>query len=140
MSEVKVKAEIGAPAARVWGLIKGFGEIAKWAGAGIQSCEVEGEGVGAVRTLGLPGGGSLQERLEAYDETGRTLSYSIIGENPLPLTDYRSTMKVAEAGSGRCTLEWSGRFEPKGDEAQAKSLIEGIYNGGITGIKSTLGA
>lgn len=141
MSEVKVSEELEASAEAVWNLLRDFGGIEKWSGAGIQSCTVEGEGVGAVRTIGLAGGASLQERLEAFDDAGRTFQYSIIGASPLPVTDYLSTVAVTETGPKSSRVDWSSTFEPKGiSEEQADQLVRGIYTGGIRGLKETLGA
>jgi len=139
MASVKVTDRIGAGADSVWGLLRDFGGIKKFSTT-IESCTVEGEGVGAVRTITMPGGLQLQERLESFDDAGRTLQYAIIGENPLPFTDYLSTIRLSEDGDGT-SVEWSSTFEPKGiPEEQAGKIIEGIYTGGIAGMKSALGA
>ncbi|MFQ5698564.1 MAG: SRPBCC family protein [Myxococcota bacterium] len=140
MAEVKVVENVNCSASEVWELIRDFGAIQKWAGAGIQSCTVEGQGVGAVRTIRVPGGAEIRERLEAQDDAGRSFSYSIVGESPLPLRDYLSTLRVNEVGDGRCEIDWSSRFEPVGaSEEQARGIVEGIYTGGIAGIRKTLG-
>ncbi len=139
MSSVKVVDSINASADRVWELFRDFGGIDRFA-AGIEGCSVEGEGVGAVRTLSMPGGLKLQERLEAFDDAGRTFTYAIIGDHPLPLDDYLSTVKIVAESDQRCGIEWSSTFEPKGDEAAAVGMVEGIYRGGIKGIKKALGA
>ena len=51
MTDVRVSESIAAPAATVWELLGDFGGVAKWGGSMLQSCKVEGEGVGAVRRL-----------------------------------------------------------------------------------------
>jgi len=141
MSEVHVSESVTAPAARVWELLGDFGGIAKWAGPMIETCRVEGSGVGAVRTLGLPGGASIQERCEAYDAAGRALTYSIIGTSPIPIRNYRSTCQVVETGANQCRVDWEGRFEPDGvPEEQAQTLVRGIYTGGIAAVRKILGA
>ncbi len=138
MGSVKVVENVNASADRVWELFRDFGGITRFS-QGIDSCTVEGEGVGAVRTLTMGGGLKLQERLEAFDDGGRTLSYAIIGDHPLPFDNYLSTVKVVDQGDA-CTVEWSSSYDPKGTEDQASGLIQGIYKGGITGIKKALGA
>jgi len=140
MSEVIVRRKVAAPAKRCWDVLSDFGGIADMSPM-IESCEVEGEGVGAVRTLGLPGGASLQERLEAHDEAGMTFSYSIIGDHPMPFTDYYSTVTIEPAGDDACTIDWRGRFEPKGDdEAGPAGIVNGIYAGGLVALGKALGA
>jgi hypothetical protein len=138
MGSVKVVETVNASADRVWELFRDFGGITRFS-QGIDSCTVEGEGLGAVRTITMGGGLKLQERLEAFDDDGRTLSYAIIGDHPLPFDNYLSTIKVADQGDA-CTVEWSSTYDPKGAEDQASGLIQGIYKGGITGIKKALGA
>lgn len=139
MASVKVTDRIGASADRVWDLVRDFGGIQRWA-AGVESVSVSGDGVGAVRTLSMPGGLTLNERLEAVDDRTRTLSYAIVGSHPLPFDDYLATIRLAEDGEG-CQVDWSSTFTPRaGAEAQAASLIEGIYRGGIAGLKKAVGA
>jgi len=139
MSEVKVNEDVAAPAAKVWELLGDFGGIAKWGGPMLQNVTVDGSGVGAVRTIALAGGGSIQERLEAHDPGRRTLSYSIVGTSPLPIRNYYSTCRVVETGPGKCRVEWEGRFEPAGvPEAQAQDIVRGVYTSGIAAARKLL--
>ena len=141
MSEVKVNEVVAAPAAKVLELLGDFGGITKWGGSMLQSVTVEGSGIGAVRTIGLAGGGSIHERLEAYDPGRRTLSYSIVGTSPIPIRSYFSTCRVVETGPGECRVEWEGRFEPAGvSEEQAQGLVRGIYTNGIAAVRKLLAA
>jgi hypothetical protein len=101
---------------------------------------VEGEGVGAVRRIGLPGGLEITERLEAFDAAKRSLSYSIVGKSPIPIKDYVSVCSVVETGPNACRVDWSGSFVPDGvGEDQAKGMVSGIYTGGIAGVRKLLG-
>ena len=70
MSEYTVSDEFKASADEVWKVIADFGGLIDWA-PGIESCETVGEGVGAVRTLGMPDGLVMKERLESPFSTGR---------------------------------------------------------------------
>ena len=139
MSEVIVNEKLGVPAARAWEVIRNFGGLLDWA-EGIETCTVEGDGIGAVRTLGLPGGLKLNERLEAYEEDVRTLSYSIVGASPLPVTGYLWTIRVEDEG-GSCTIDWRGTFEPAegADRAQVEGIIRGVYTSSIQSLRKKLG-
>jgi len=140
MSEVKVSETVAAPAAPVWEVLGDFGGVLKWGGKMVQSCTVEGSGVGAVRRVGLPGGAEIAERCEAYDPAGRSLSYSIVGKSPVPIRNYFSTVKVIEQGPNACRVDWRGTFEPDGvPEEQAQAMVRGIYTGGIAGVRKLLG-
>jgi len=140
MSEVHVSESVAAPAARVWEVLGDFGGVLKWGGAMLRSCTVEGSGVGAVRRIGLPDGGQIAERCEAYDAAGRSLSYSIVGKSPIPIKDYFSTVKVVDEGPNACRVDWRGTFEPDGvAEERAQRMVRGIYTGGIAGARKLLG-
>lgn len=137
MLEVVVTEDIGAPAEKVWGLIREFGDRAVPHGV-IDRCTVEGRGAGAVRTL-QTGGVAFRERLESRDDSARRLSYTTVGECPLPIRDYLSVMTVADRGPDRCTLEWKGAFKALVDESQVRSVIQGLYLTGIDALKKHLG-
>jgi hypothetical protein len=139
MASVEVRDRIAASADRVWELVRDFGGIQRFA-SNIESVSVQGEGVGAVRTVTLPGGTALQERLEACDDATRTLRYAIVGSHPLPFDDYLATIRLSEDGDG-CQIEWSSQFAPRaGAESQASAIVQSIYRGGIAGMKKALGA
>ena len=139
MSKVLVTEELQASAQTVWELVREFDGIAKWLGPMVQNMTVEGEGIGAIRAIALPGDMKLQEQLEAYDEDGRTFSYTILGEGPLPVSNYLATLTIIEVGPNTCRVEWGSSFEPKSPEAEVVPMVEGIYKSGIAGIKKALG-
>jgi hypothetical protein len=138
MSTAKVVEKVAAPAADVWDQLADFGGLK--VGGMIQSFEVEGEGVGAVRTIGVAGG-SVIERLDRHDSDSLTFTYSIINEDcPLPVSGYSATVQITDDGDGACTVDWTGTFEPKGaPEEQAITIVKGIYTGGIQGARQALG-
>jgi len=137
MVSVKVSERIEASADQVWDLFRDFGGIQRFS-AGIEKVEVTGSGIGAVRTLTVPGGVTLQERLEAFDDRGRKLQYAIVG-GPIPVSSYLATIEVKDEGKA-CRIDWSSHFEAKGiSDDQARAMIEGVYKGGIAGVKKALG-
>ena len=138
MVSVKVSERVEASADAVWDLFRDFGGIQRFS-AGIEKVELEGSGIGAVRTITVPGGVTLQERLEAFDDRGRRLQYAIVG-GPIPVTGYLATIEVKDEGSQACRIDWSSHFEPKGiSDDQARGMIEGVYKGGIAGVRKALG-
>jgi hypothetical protein len=138
-TEVHVHDEIAAPAARVWALMRGFGDVMSWM-QGLERCELEGSGVGAVRTITMAGGFQIQERLESFDDAQRSFSYSIVAGSRLPMRDYLSTVKLRDAAPDRCEISWHGRFDPRpGSEAATRQMVRGIYTNGIAGLRKTLG-
>lgn len=137
MSKANVIETVDASAAAVWQIISDFGGVEP--NELIASCDVEGAGVGAVRTIGLNGGGEIIERLESFDATAQVFSYAIINECPLPVKNYLSTVQVSDAG-GKASIDWSSSFDAHGaPEADVVALIEGIYKGGIQRVRDKLG-
>ena len=140
MTEVRVTEELPVPAAKVWDLVRDFGGIRAWLGDMVQGLELEGEGIGTIRTITLPGNTLLHEQLTAHDDAARSFSYAIVRESPLPIRDYLATFTLVEMGADACRIEWSSTFEPVGiSEADARPMIEGIYTSGIAGLRATLG-
>ena len=138
MGGIEVKAEIAAPAQDAWQRLRDFGGLAAWM-PGIESCQVEGEGIGAVRSVGFPGGAGVKERLESLDDATRTLSYSIV-DGPLPVQNYLATIRVSEAGDAACRIDWSARFDlPEGMKEDAIApALQGAYGGAMAALKKKL--
>jgi hypothetical protein len=137
MTQVKVNEDVNGPAGEVWAALSDFGGIK--VGGPITSFETEGEGVGMHRTIGM-GGGLVVERLDRHDEDAMVFAYSIVNDDcPLPVTGYSATVTVTDKGDGTCNVDWTGTFEPKGDEEQAIRVVEGIYRGGIAGARAAVG-
>lgn len=136
MSEIRVEEEIEAAPEKIWELVREFGSIKKW-NDGIDSVEVEGTGVGAIRSIKM-GGVEIQERLEHLDDTGRSFSYSIVG-GPVPVENYLASMTIADAGPGRSKVTWQGSFDPKGvSEEDCQKLFQGVYQGGLAALRKAI--
>jgi carbon monoxide dehydrogenase subunit G len=132
MAEVRIQEEIAASAESVWGVLGDFASVDRWF-PGAAGITVEGRGIGAVRTIPM-GSSKIRERLEAYDAAARQFEYSIL-EAPLPVKDYRATVRVEDLGAGRCRVHWTTRFEPVGIPAeQLAPGLEGAYRTGLRAI------
>ena len=140
MSKVDIEAGFTSSAAVVWAKIADFGGIGTWA-PGIEKCDLEGAGVGAVRRIST-GGMEIAERLEAIDDAARQLSYSIV-EGPMPIKNYLATISVSEAADGGAKLAWSCDFEAPGmSDEQVGGLaagMEGAYKEMCEGLKKLIG-
>lgn len=139
MAKVEVIENVAAPAADVWKILGDFGGIK--VGGPITAFEMDGSGVGAVRTITM-GGAQIKERLENFDDGAMTFSYAIINDDcPLPVANYSASVTITAQGDSACEVNWTGNFEPKGaDEAAASDIVRGIYTGGIQGARAQLGA
>jgi hypothetical protein len=130
--KVTMKTQINASVDEVWAIVGDFNGLPKFVAAAVKS-DVEGVGIGSVRTITLPDGALLTERLEEYDSNGKTLKYAIL-EGPLPVENYLSTMEVKSTKNG-CEFEWSSQFDGKGvTDEEARAAITGVYQLGFDGL------
>ena len=140
MSKVDIEVEFSSSADDVWAKIADFGGIGDWA-PGIETCDLEGQEVGAVRRIGM-GGMEIAERLEAIDDDARQLSYSIV-EGPMPIKNYLATIRVSERAAGGSTLAWYCDFEAPGmSDEQVGGIaagMEGAYKGMCEALKKLIG-
>src|ERR1019366_7274217 len=105
---------IDAPASKVWHAAKDFNGLNTWHPAIATDEIVEGKNntVGAVRLLTLKGGGTIKEKLLAFDPASRSYKYAIV-EGVIPGSDYTSTFVVKSAGKNKSVVTWSGHFKRK---------------------------
>ncbi|NGF73196.1 SRPBCC family protein [Klebsiella pneumoniae] len=138
MATTTVSIEIPASVDQVWQLMGGFDSLPDWLPFIPKSMVSEG---GRVRTLTTSDGGTVIERLEAFDNRQRSYSYSII-QAPFPVVDYLSTIAVvATADSNITRVEWSGNFTPVNvSDADAEALFSGIYRDGLQALKNNFSA
>jgi carbon monoxide dehydrogenase subunit G len=139
MARISVNQDYAASAANVWQKLSDFGALADWM-PGVKSCEVNGRGVGAVRTL-VTGPVKVVEKLESIDDVERSLSYSLV-EGPMPLHNFLATIKVTETSPSSCNVDWSAVFDlPEGvSEARIAPGLEGGYGGGLKALKTLVEA
>ncbi|MFE2865895.1 SRPBCC family protein [Embleya sp. NPDC059259] len=137
MASTSVSRIVPASPDKVWNLIGGFDSLPDWLPYIPESTPLEG---GRVRRLRNPEGGTITERLVAFNETERHYSYAIL-EAPFPVDGYVSTIRV-HAVPGRddaAEVQWSGRFNPDGaTEAETVALFATIYRDGLDALHTTL--
>ncbi|MDD1136389.1 SRPBCC family protein [Pseudomonas sp. TNT2022 ID233] len=132
MATASATIDIPASAEQVWQLIGGFNTLPDWLPF-IPNSELS-EG-GRVRTLQTADGAVVVERLETFDNAGKTYSYSIL-QAPFPATDYLATIRVEAQGQG-AKVTWSGRFTAKGvSDEEVVALFSGIYQGGLEALRA----
>ncbi|MGB4811482.1 MAG: SRPBCC family protein [Methylophilaceae bacterium] len=135
---------IKADPAKVWALVKDFGNIQAWH-PGVASTKLEKKGDETFRTLTFKNGGHVYEKLTSIDDASMKIKYEI-EEGTLPLTDYYATMTVEKGDkAGESKVTWVGRFYrlyklnppiPEGqDDATAVKAIEGIFDSGLANLQ-----
>ena len=141
---------IDASAAKVWRAAKDFNGLNTWHPAVATDEIVEGKNntVGAMRLLTLKGGGTIKEKLLAFDAAGHSFKYAIL-EGVLPVSDYTSTLVVKSQGKGKSSVTWTGHFKRKnvgenpGDKENDKTAVDtigGVYQGGLDNLKKIVEA
>jgi hypothetical protein len=142
--KVEKSITIKAAPAKVWALIKDFGNWQVWLPP-VASTKLETKGGETVRTLNLKGGGVIVEKLRSSDDATMKMKYEI-DSGVAPLTDYYSIIRVEPgANAGESTVTWMGRFYriyklnppiPAGqDDETAVKFVEGVYDSGLAGLK-----
>jgi hypothetical protein len=121
MVRVERAIRIAAPATAGWEVLGDF-SLREMSQGICTRVEVEGSGIGAVRTMyiaaewgnGCTGGAEVcvKERLEAYDPTERFMSYRLIDAGPVPFGDYVGTARIVAAGPHRCIAVMTSAFVP----------------------------
>ncbi len=138
MTKVSMSANLGVSADQLWDMIGGFHSLSDWHPA-IEKCDIEEDGKVTLRRLYLAGGGEIVERLEQSDDDERSYSYSIVS-SPLPLNNYKSTIRVIEGEGGNAKVEWSSEFDSAGvPDTDVTKIVEGIYSAGLDNLKKMFG-
>ena len=138
--KVSKSVTIAAPVATVWAKVKDFDKLNGWHPAVAKDEIVEGKNneAGAVRLLTLGDGGTVKEKLTAFDDAAHSFGYTIV-EGVLPVSAYNSTLVVTAEGEGS-TVTWSGEFkhaEGK-DDKTATDTITAVYTAGLDNLKKVL--
>jgi carbon monoxide dehydrogenase subunit G len=145
-SPQKVEKEIviKADPAKVWAIVKDFGNLQSWLPP-VASTKLETKDGSTFRLLTLKDGGTIYERLKSSDDADMKLKYEII-EGVLPVADYNATMTVkAGPGAGETTVTWMARFyrvyklnppiPPGQDDESAIKAVTGVFEAGLPNLK-----
>ena len=142
--KVEKSVTIKAEPAKVWALVKDFGNMHKWHPA-VASTKLEKKGDDTYRLLTLKDGGTIYEKLRSADDQNMQLKYEIV-EGSLPVSDYYSLITVKPGpNAGESTVTWMGRFYrvyklnppiPAGqDDKSALDAVNGVYDAGLANLK-----
>ena len=142
--KVEKTITIKADPAKVWAIVKDFGNIHKWH-PGVAGTKLEKKGEDTFRTLTFKDGGNVYEKLRSADDASMKLKYEIVS-GTLPLTDYNAVMTVAKGEKpGETTVTWVGRFyrlyklnppiPPGQDDETAVKAITGIFDTGLANLQ-----
>lgn len=142
--KVEKTVTIKAPPAKVWAMVKDFGNMHTW-NPTFASTKLEKKGDETFRTLTLKSGGEIYEKLRSADDKEMKLKYEIVS-GVAPVADYNSFMTVtAGPGAGESTVTWVGRFyrtyklnppiPPGQDDETAVKFVTDYFDAGLAGLK-----
>jgi len=134
---------IKAEPAKVWAIVKDFGNMS-WHPS-FASTKLEKKGEETFRTLTLKSGGDIYEKLRTADDDAMKMKYEIVS-GVAPVADYNAFMTVtAGPGAGESTVTWVGRFyrtyklnppiPPGQDDETAVNFITSVFDAGLPGLK-----
>ena len=116
----------------LWSVIRDFNNYPVWVDGSGES-EIEdgksSDAVGAVRNV-LYQGKRIRQILLALSDVERAQTYAFCGEPPMPVRDYRATLRVVPVTDGsRAFVEWSAtsiaRWSGRGSGAPSSATPSG---------------
>lgn len=127
--------EVNAAPSAVWSAIGSFCAIKDWLPP-VGACIEDGKTPPTRILVTKDGKAAFVETQTARSDAEHTYSYVFIS-SPLPVTNYRSTIKVTDKGNGSSTIYWSGSYTPdQGKEKAASEALNGVYEAGLASIKA----
>lgn len=125
MELIRIEREIQATASRAWALVSDFGGLVRW-NPHITDCAIEGQGVGAIRTVRYQDGLVVRERLAMLDGDARRLTYDFLSGAALPVTHFGGGITIAEPTPHTCRVGWSYRGEYPGPGCELTDFVATI--------------
>jgi hypothetical protein len=128
-------ADVNGSVSAVWSMIGPFCAIKDWLPP-VGTCTEKADLMPERTLVTRDGKATFVEAQTARSEAEHSYSYTF-KSSPLPVTDYVSTIKVVAKTDGISTVTWSSTFVPNaGKEKDAVEALTGIYDSGLTMIKS----
>lgn len=150
---------INAPAEKVWGLMKDFGDIANWHSEVFTSPAQGGNLKGGTRVLTLKDGNTITEELKKYDEdkmsysykitdmsTVKTINYAGVDEKvpAIPVANFSATISL-EAKGDTTVVTWKAGYyraytnnnpPEEMNEATANAAVKEFVTTGLIDLKN----
>ena len=127
--------EVDGTPAQVWSQIGDFCAIRDWHPA-IGSCTEDGN-TPPTRTLVTKDGKATFVEFQTVASREKHLYGYTFVSSPLPVTNYKSILKVSAKGRDHSEITWSGDYTPDaGKEKDADAALNGIYETGLESIRA----
>jgi hypothetical protein len=130
-------ADVKASASAVWSVIGPFCAIKNWLPP-VGECIEDGKAPPTRVLVTKDGKAAFVETQTARNENEHSYSYAFLS-SPLPVSNYKATIKVTAKDDGSSTITWSGSYTPDvGKEKAASEALIGVYEAGLAEIKAKL--
>ncbi len=124
--EVTSKSFVELPAATIWDKLVSFGGTEKFVPELIEKVNVQGEGIGAIRTIHLKGGGEIVEKLTKIDVKNYHMEFIILS-TPMPIQEYTGVFEVQKISSKKCEVLFISKYKvSRENENEMKNIIKGF--------------
>lgn len=133
MYKVLVEKVLDMPRKKVFDILVQFGGLEKILPDMIESLELTGSGLGALRTVKIKGGGTVIERLDAaFDQ--RLFAYTITFNDIMPFENYCAVVTLEDAGD-KTLARWGSNWDAKGSsEEEIKGTLTTLYGSLLDGL------
>ncbi len=137
LTKQPIVKKLNVSADTVWKAIRQIGGLDIWFPI-IETCQVEGEGVGALRYMTIMDGGDIKDTIEEIDDANMRLVY-LRPISPFPVTYYKGTVEVFKSYDGLGVIVWTIDFESTPENsASVAELVKGAITDGIDGMEKDL--
>lgn len=125
-SEVTSRNFVELPAAIVWDKLVFFGGTEKFVPELIEKVDVQGKGIGAIRTIHLKGGGEIVEKLTKIDNNSYHMEFIILS-TPMPVKEYTGLFEVLKISSDKCEVSFTSKYKvSRENENEMTNVIKGF--------------
>jgi len=126
MSKVNVsirsEAIVNLNAEKLWEKLVDFGGTEKFVPDLIEKVIVEGNGIGAVRTIYLKGGGVIVEELTWINSSTLEMKFIILS-TPMPVFNYEGVFTVFSQEENKCNVRFESIYEVSVEKKEKMNSI-----------------
>lgn len=141
LDRASVDAQISAPAKAVWDFLR-WDNLESMLPSGLFAGVDYDERrpvAGATRSVRLPDGRTIRERLERVDPVDLAFDYRVIDLADFPLAEYDGQVRVEAVTPASCKLHFACQFEPLGISADEwRSIYSDMQDAYIAFIRSSV--
>lgn len=109
-SEVTTKGFVELETAIIWNKLIAFGGTEKFVPNLIETVDLKGSGIGAVRDIYLKDGGKIIEKLTKIDIVNHRMEFIILS-TPMPISEYVGIFEVHKILNNKCEVVFISKYK-----------------------------